>query len=47
MFGNKELQILFHMSQGKCSVAELSECLGISIPETYRKIRMLRSKGIV
>lgn len=47
MFGNKELQILFHMSQGKGSIAELSECLGTSAPETYRKIRMLRSKGIV
>jgi DNA-binding IclR family transcriptional regulator len=47
MFGNKELQILFHMSQGRGSVSELSESLGLSIPETYRKIRLLRSKGVI
>ena len=47
MFGNKELQILYHMSRGKCSVPELSTCLDISIPETYRKIRSLRSKDVI
>ena len=47
MFGNKELQILFHLSRGKRTVAELSESMGISMPETYRKIRLLRSKDVV
>ncbi len=47
MFGEKELQVLYHMSKGRRTVSELSECLGISVPETYRKIRLLRSKDVV
>ena len=47
MFGNKELQILFHLSRGKTTVGELSKSLNISMPETYRKIRELRSKDVI
>lgn len=47
MFGEKELQVLYHMSRGRRTVSELSECLGISVPETYRKIRLLRSKDVI
>ena len=47
MFGEKELQILFHLSKGRRTVGELSECMGMSVSETYRKIRLLRSKDVV
>ncbi len=47
MFGNKELQVLFHMYRGKNTVAELSEIMDISMPEMYRKIRSLRSKHVI
>lgn len=47
MFGNKEMQILYHLSKGKCSVSELSKCLDLSAPEVYRKIRLLRSMDVV
>ena len=47
MFGNKELQILFHFSRGKRTVVELSDSMGISMPEIYRKIRSLRSKDVI
>ena len=47
MFGTKELQILFHLSRGKTTVCELSKSLNISMPETYRKIRELRSKDVI
>ena len=47
MFGNKELQILYYVSRGRCTLPELSESLGISMPEIYRKIRSLRAKDVV
>ena len=47
MFGEKELQILYHMSRGKRTVSELSAALDISVPETYRKLRLLRSKDVI
>ena len=47
MFGNKDLQILFHMSRGENTVAGLSESMGISVPEIYRKIRTLRSMDVI
>ena len=47
MFGNKELQILFHYSRGRRTAAELSDSMGISMPEIYRKIRSLRSKDVI
>ena len=47
MFGEKELQILFHLSKGRNTVDSLSESMGLSMPETYRKIRLLRSKDVI
>ena len=47
MFGNKELQILYFISKGDDDVESLSKSIGISVPETYRKIRMLRSKDVL
>ena len=47
MFGNKELQVLYYISKGVDDVSGLSGSLDISVPETYRKIRLLRSKDVL
>ena len=47
MFGEGELQLLFYLSRGKCTAVELSDSMGISMPEIYRKIRLLKSKDVI
>ena len=46
-FTEKELELLHHLSNGNDNVDKLSASMGISKPETYRAIRMLRSKDVL